>query len=274
MVSKRLSIYGFISAAAVISGVLVGCGGSGGGGTAAPIVKTTGGVTSTSGTTTTDVTSSTQPQQVQVTAAGSATPITAIVPPGESFTAGTPVAVVNNTSPIINGLALAGKALGEKSAPATGTQGQLYIDGVFSGVTIVNGSFSSPFVLTSGHHTLTAFGPYTITSGSVFAPNTITVGKLTFGVLVSTAGIASLPSSIGLALPPNGGTLTKSNSVTVTYVSPYLSSSTTLTVTDASGVSYQEPLVLSNGTGKYTLVNSVSRPIPTAGISSIVFNVN
>jgi len=273
MVSKRLSIYGFISAAAVISGVLVGCGGGGGGSTPAPVVKTTGGVSSTSGTTTTTVTTSTTPQQVQVTAAGSATPVTAIVPPGESFTAGTPVAVVNNTAPIITGLSLAPKTVGEKAAPASGTQGQLYIDGVFSGVTIVNGSFSSPFVLTSGPHKLEAFGPYTITGGSVFAPTTLTVGNLIFGVQVSAAGIPSFPSSIALVLPENGGTLTKANSVSLTYPSPFLTNSTTLTVVDASGVSYAEPVVLANGSAKYTLVHSTSRPIPAAGISSITFNV-
>ena len=287
MVSKRLSIYGFISAAAVISGVLVGCGGSSGGGTAAPIVKTTGGISSGSGTTTTTVTSSTQPQQVQVTAAGSATPVTAIVPPGESFTAGTPIAVVNNNAPIIKGLSIP-KTNGEKGAPASGSSGQLYIDGTFSGVTIVNGAFSSPFVLTAGPHILEAFGPFTITGGTVFAPTTLTVGTLSFGVKVTNvtsalgtvSAIPSFPSALTLLLPINGGTLTRGNQVAVTYPAPYLTNSTSLTITNASdgtagsGQSYAETVVLAAGKGSYTLVHSNTRPIPAAGVASIVFNIN
>ena len=269
---NRIGKYGSTALTAVVFCVLVACGGGVGNGSSHQ-VSVSGGVINVSATPTSSVAASTNPTQIQIVPANSNTPVVAILPPGESITAGTPVSLVNNNSAILQGLALPGEMKGNKRVPTTGTEGQLFIDGAYSGVTIVNGFFSSPFVLTSGQHILEAFGPYRLTSGSILNPNTLTIGKLTFGVQVSSGGISSIPTQINLLIPVNGGTLTLGNFVSVQYPNPFLTNSTTLTITDAANVSYAETLPLANGAAQYQLFHSFSRPIPSGGVASIVFEV-
>src|SRR5476651_206286 len=115
MVSRKLSIYGFISAAAIVSGILAGCGGSssvaGLGGT----VATTGGITTAPGTSATGAASSPTPQQVQVTTASG--PVTGTLPAGESIPVGGTVATVPPGVPFIVGLTLATSFHGRQTVP-------------------------------------------------------------------------------------------------------------------------------------------------------------
>jgi len=285
MVSRKLGIYGLISADAIVSGILAGCGGSsasvqGLGGT----VQTTGGITTAPGTTTTNVNSSTQPQQVQVTTSNGT--ITGTLPPGESITAGQNVATVPPGVPIIQGLTLSSFNGHEKTPPApstsakptTGSQGQIYVDGQNTGLTVESdGSLSGYLILTQGRHTVTAYGPFSIVGGSAFAPTTLTVGTFNFGVIVDPDGVPSIPSAINMKLPSNGGTWAHGPFVTVTYPTPDFASNTgTLIIVVDSATTIQEGKTFNNGVASYYSLGASqgTHTIPSGGVASVTFNVN
>ena len=284
MVSKRLSIYGLISAAAIVSGILAGCGGSsasvqGEGGT----VATTGGITTAPGTSTTSVSSSTTPQQVQVTVGGQV--ITGTLPAGETITAGQPVATVPPGVPIIQGLTLATSFHGKITTPSTGikavkptsgAQGSVYVDGVDTGLTVNSaGDLSGYLILTKGAHTITAYGPFAIVGGSVFAPTQLTIGVFNFGVVVLSDGTPSIPSGLNMKLPTNGGSWAHGPFVIVTYPTPDFATGTgNLTIVVDSTRTITEGKSLSSGVAAYySLGNSdISHTIPSTGVESVTFN--
>jgi hypothetical protein len=283
MVSRKLSIYGFISAAAIVSGALAGCGGSsssvqGLGGT----VQTTGGLPSGSGTSTVTVPSSTTPQQVQVTSS-SGTPVTGTLPAGETIPAGTSVAVVPTGVPIIQGLGLSTafhkrvtNPGGSSAQPTTGSQGQIYVDGQNTGLTVdASGDLSGNLILVPGNHTITAFGPFSIISGSGFAPAQLVVGQFNFGVPVGNDGVAAIPTGINMKLPSDGGTFSHGPYVTVTYPSDFASSSGTLIIVLDSARTIQEGKKFSAGIATYDSLGAslINHTVPSTGVVSVTFNV-
>lgn len=227
MVSKRLSIYGFISAAAVISGVLAGCGGSSNSiQPAAGTVSTTGGLTTTSQSLATGVPASTSPQQVQVTGGP------AILPAGQTIVAGQPFAVIPAGTPFIQGLSGPKKGIGAKSAPTTGAAGSIYVNGQDTGDTITaSGALAEQLILTAsssatpGSYTVIAYGPFTITGSTASFGSTteLTVGKFIFNTVVLPDGTCGIPSVLNGNLPANGGSLAHGSFVAAGYPAEFAS---------------------------------------------------
>jgi len=284
MVSRKLGIYGFISAAAIVSGILAGCGGSnsveGLGGT----VQTTGGVTTSSGTTATPVASSPTPQQVQVTTASG--PVTGTLPAGESISSGQNVNVVPSGVPIIQGLTLGTSFHGKVSTPAlagsgakptTGAQGSIYVDGQNTGLTVdSDGSLSGNLILVPGTHTITAYGPFTIVGGSAFSPTQLTVGVFNFIVPVLPDGVAAIPSALTLKLPVNGGSWAHGPYVRVTYPTPdFATSAGTLTIVVDATRTIADGQTFVNGQATYSSLGGslISHTVPATGVVSVTFKV-
>jgi len=269
MVSKRLSIYGFISAAAIVSGALAGCGGSSASVQgASPVVTTTGGITNTQGSVTAGTSSGSSPQQVQVTINGNT--VTGTLPANETVPNSGNVATVPTGVPIIQGLQLAPKFHGGHSAPTTGAQGEVDVDGVNTGLTVQSdGSLSGILILVPGSHTIHAEGPFAIVSGI----QQLTVGQFNFGLIVLADGNASIPSALNIRLPANGGSLANGNYVTVTYPTPdFAGGSGTLTL-QYSGISVVKKLSLQNGVATYKQITSqTDSQIPQGGVDNVTFN--
>jgi len=277
MILNKFSVCGSVLAAVLAGTAIVGCGGgsssvSGATGT----IKTTGGLTTTTQTFTSGVGSSTTPQQVQVTVNGTSQQAT--LPPGESIAAGQSVAVLPPTQ-IIAGLS-GPSARHEKSAPTTGTPGEIDVDGKNTGLTVNSGGqISGYLILTPGTHMVTAYGPFTITGGSAFAPTTLTIGKFIFKVVVLADGTPSVPTALTLNLPINGGTLSHGSYVLVGYPAEFAPSyGGVLTITYA-GISIvkSQPLVLSSSTGfESATYNALSAhpKIPSTGVDVVEFDIN
>jgi hypothetical protein len=285
MVSRKLGIYGFISAAAIVSGILAGCGGSnsvaGLGGT----VSTTGGVTTSPGTSATGAASSPSPQQVQVTTASG--PVTGTLPAGESIPVGGTVATIPPGVPFIVGLTLSTAFNGHKTVPTpaatgakptTGQQGQVYVDGQNTGLTVdSSGDLSGYLILTAGHHTITAYGPFSIVGGSAFAPTQLTVGVFNFGVVVLNDGMVSVPSGLNMRLPSNGGSWAHGPFVVVTYPTPdFASGNGQLIIVVDAARTIQESKTFSNGVASYYSLGSslISHNVPASGVLSVTFNAS
>jgi len=284
MVSRKLSIYGFISAAAIVSGILAGCGGSssvaGLGGT----VATTGGITTAPGTSATGVASSPAPQQVQVTTGSG--PITGTLPAGESIPVGGTVAAIPPGVPIIVGLTLTTSFNGHKTVPTpaatgarptTGSQGQIFVDGQNTGVTVdSSGALSGYLILTPGNHTVTAFGPFSILGGTAFAPTALTVGVFNFGVVVKSDGVPSIPTALNMKLPSNGGSWAHGPFVTATYPTPdFASSNGSLIIVVDSARTIKENKVFNSGVATYFSLGAslINHNVPANGVTSVTFNV-
>jgi len=280
MVSKRLSIYGFISAAAVVSGALAGCGGSSSGvGGASGTVVTTGGVSSSTQTFTSGVGSSNAPQQVQVTVNG--TNVNASLPAGTSIAAGSNVAVIPPT-PLINGLTTGPKVIGEKAAPTSGTQYEVYDNGKDTGVAVTSsGGLSGYLILIPGQHHLTATGPFSIIGGSSFSPTQLTMQSVGFGVPVLSSGIAAIPAGIKMSLPSNSSYIAHGSYVTAYYPSAFTGYGGTLVIkygstTISKGVKFALDTSTDSFAGDvYGTYNALSThpQIPSGGITSIEFDV-
>lgn len=268
MVSKRLSIYGFISAAAIVSGALAGCAGSSSSVQgASPVVTTTGGITNTQGTSPAGATTTQPGQQVQVTING--TPTTGVLPVGEVVPQNGIVATIPSGTPIIQGLQLA-KFNGRKGAPETGAQGEVDVDGVNTGLTVTaTGELSGILILVPGQHTIHAEGPFAIVSGI----QQLTVGQFNFGLVVLADGNASIPSSLEIRLPANGGSLANGNFVTVGYPTPDFAAGTGTLSIQYSGITVNKVRPLANGAATYKQITSqADSNIPSTGVDNVTFN--
>jgi len=273
MVSKRLSLFGLISAAALVSGVLIGCGGSSATAGPAPVVAATGGITTSSGSTTTSVSSSTSPQQVQVTTTGGAT-VNAVVPPGQpALTPASVVATIPANQPIINGLTFGPSV---HRAPTAHPLNISY-DGttwVWSGVNVnADGSLDNYLVLAPGYVYLQAVGPFTMVGGgSSFLPGRLTMQTLVFGIPVDATGIPGIPTDLQMKLPGNNGTTSNGQYVNVTYPTPNFATGIgTLTIT-WPGVKKQQVKTVIGGLVSYSDINagdSANDHVPPAGVTEI-----
>jgi len=282
MVSRKLGIYGLISAAAIVSGILAGCGGSSSSveGLGGP-VQTTGGITNSAGTSSTGVGSSSSPQQVQVQVGGQT--VTGTLPAGETIQANQPFCTIPPGVPIIQGLA-PGTKYGHVGAtpaatnakPTTGQQGQIWVDGQNTGLTVQSdGSISGYLILTTGTHTITAYGPFTITGGSAFAPAQLTVGQFNFGVRVLADGNGSIPSNLNMKLPANNGSWAHGPYVIVTYPTPdFATGHGDLTIVVDSARTINQGRTLSSGVASYYSLGAsmISHTIPANGVETVTFN--
>jgi len=286
MISKRLSIYGFISAAALVSGVVAGCGGSNSASGSNPQATTSGGSVPQVGTSPTAVPSSPAPQpgqQVQVTVSGAPTTITGTLPANESIPANGVVAVIPNpatsstpilgnaSSAIVRKAAKAPSAIGGSTAP-----GEVWVDNCDTGILLnqdgtfpINNSGGFLFIA-PGVHTMTIYGPWQIGSGT----NQLTVGTFNFGFTVLADGNASFPAVISGKMPANGGETYAGNSVKCSYeplsdfatghgqlilVWPGVTKTQTRTIVNGS-VTFSDPLADS------------SDQVPMTGVTSVTYN--
>jgi len=281
MVSKRLSIYGFISAAAVVSGALAGCGGSSSSisGTSGT-VPTTGGTKTSTQTFTSGVGSTPTPQQVQVTVNG--TTQTASLPAGTTIPAGANVAVIPPTA-IINGLTTGPRVIGEKGAPQETIPYEVYDNGKDTGVKITStGGFSGYFILVPGNHHLTASGPFSITGGATgLLPGKITMQTVGFGVPVLSTGIPAIPDGLNLNLPTNNSFIAHGAYATAYYDPSFAGYTGTLTIKyGATTITKSVKFALDTSSDSFAgdvfgTYNALSQhpKIPRAGLDSIEFDV-
>jgi len=277
MVSKQLQFFGFISVAATLSGVLIGCGGSSA--TTSSIggsIQTTGGVTTQLGSSTTPVPTSNSPQQIQVLTSGGGT-VTGIVPPGQpAITTTTLVSVIPANVPFINGLSVPKfKGLGTLAHPVniSYNQGATWS---YSGSNVqTDGSINPPIVLVAGtSEWLQAVGPFAFAGGTLFKPTQLTVQQFIFGIVVDSTGAASIPSGMNLKLPVNGGTVAAGNFVTVNYPTPnFNTGSGHLKITWPGEVSAQTRAI-SGGTATFNDALLVGKPndnVPRSGVDLVQF---
>jgi len=261
MISTRMKGFCLVCLAIAV-GAISGCGGSSNSApTQGPTITATGGVNAQSGTSSTGATQSTVPQNVPITEANGTT-TTATVPPGESFTAGTPVNVIPSGQPFINGMSYAAK---------TRAQGDVLVDGQESGVSVLpDGSLSGNLVLTQGNHTITAEGPFNIAgSGS----NMLTVQTFNFGVVVLSDGNASIPSSLVMRLPANGYPTSNGNYVNVTYPTPDFAGGSGNLTLSWPGMTKSENRAIIKGVANYAdLTNQPTDVVPQTGVTSVTFN--
>jgi len=273
MISRRVGKFGLITAAALVSGALVGCGGSASPGGGSPSVTTTGGLSTASGSGTAGTSSGSTPQQVQVTINGQT--VTGTLPANETIPASGTVATVAPGIPILNGLTLTTKARQEKGAPtvSNGGQGEVDVDGCNTGLTVdSNGDLSGYLFLVPGNHTITAIGPFSIVGGSAFNPTQLTItGSFNFGVVVNPDGVASIPSALSVNLPVNGGTLKNGHFVNVTYPTPDFAGGSGTLILAWPGVTIQKVEVFANGKATYKALTN-NTPVPSTGLTSVTFN--
>jgi hypothetical protein len=286
MISKRLSIYGFISAAALVSGVVAGCGGSSSTTGTQTQVPTSGGSVPIVGTSPTAVPSSPAPQpgqQVQVSVNGTPTSITGTLPANESIPTNGVVAVIPNpatpnspilgnaSSAIVRKTTKAPSAIGGSTAP-----GEVWVDNCDTGVLLnQDGTFpinnGSGFLLIApGVHTMTIYGPWTIGSGS----DMLTVQTFNFGFTVLADGNASFPSVISGKLPGNGGETYAGNSVKCSYtpLSDFAVGFGQLVLV-WPGVTKTQTRSIVNGQVTFSdpLADSTDK-VPAGGVTSVTYN--
>jgi len=288
MVSRRLSILSLISAAALVSGVLIGCGGSNvSTAGVSPTVTATGGVPVTSGAPVTAAPSSTTPQQIQVTQSNGTT-VTGTVPPGQpAIAAGSTTGVIPANIPFINGLTPTPSVHKVGTAKKlTSGEGQnplliSYDQGhswTWTGLNInQDGSLSGYLVVAAGtNFWLEAVGPFVLISTQGFVTQQLSMQDLVFGIIVNADGIASVPSSLTMKLPTNGGTTANGNFVSVGYPTPEFSSATgSLTITGlvAGSKSQTRAIVSGKATFNDPVDNGTPDKIPSGGINEVIFLV-
>ncbi len=222
MVSGRRYIYGLVSAAVVLGGVLVGCGGSGTVKGISPRVKTAGGLGTDTGAGTAGTSAGATPQQVQVTTSGG-TVVTGTLP-ADTTIPSTGVVAIITPSTILQGLTHP-SFHGKVKTPGTNVAlaripYHVYVNAKDTKLTIdTSGAlndylFLPPKATTPAIYTIEVEGPFDLTDGG---NGNLTIGAFRFVVVVFTAGSASVPEKITGNLPGNGGTFDGGNSVTVTY---------------------------------------------------------
>jgi hypothetical protein len=292
MVSKRLSIFGFISAAALVSGVLIGCGGSGGS-TAnvnQPSVKANGGMATVDSNPTASFPTSNKPQQVQV-----ASGATVVVPPGQpAITPASTLAIIPAGTQIVSGFSL-GVASGKvnstvKGKSMGGDPGEIYVGyssngpwldtgvNVSTGILETGLAFAAPTTNNPNPNWLAVQGPFTLTDPN--SGNQLTVnGSLKCGFNVFNNGATGLPVTINLKLPANGATAAGGNYANVVVTSA-LAGAGTLNIawTNPNGSTglLGQARAVNNGTLSFSVTNGKGGPndvIPAGGVDGVVFNM-
>jgi len=272
MFSKKLSIFGFISAAGLISGALIGCGGSSASTSGSnPTVQTTGGVTTSTGNSSTSAPTSTTPQQVQVTTASGT--VTAVVPPGQpAITPSTTLCVIPAGTSFLNGLTPGFKkpATGSVKPLQTTPAGEVFVGYTATGPWLDTGvslgansqlssamAFAAPATSFLPNYMMVA-GPLNVT-GTAFNGGTLTINTgFVLGFVVFADGMPSLPGTLALKLPANSGTLAGGNYANVTIPSEFIG---------AVGMSITWPGETKNQT-KFDTSGTVSISVSSSGNAS------
>jgi len=287
MVSKRLSIFGFISAAALVSGVLIGCGGSSASVSGATgTVKTTGGITTTTGTSTTPAPTSTSPQQVQVTTTSG--PVTATVPPGQpAITTTTTLGIIPANTPFIAGATVGSfnksSVNGKPLQTFTAQLNISYDNGntwQWTGIDLnPDGSLMKNLALaaaeTGGVNCLLqangGTGGFNITSGN----NTLTIGSLVYGVIVLSDGTIGLPTNLALTLPANSNSTANGNSVTATFNSEFAGYKGTLMINWPGTSKTQVKTLSTNAVAVFSdPLSDKTDTIPATGVTTVQFGLS
>src|SRR5471030_1958024 len=241
--------------AVLAAGTLSGCGGS----SSTPVLngnlQTTGGLTTNAGTGTPGISSGSTPQQVQVTVNGAT--VTGILPPNETIPASGQVNVISPAIPILVGLTLApksdihkGQPVGHNGPPtvSNGGQGEVDVDGCNTGLTIDSqGALSGYLVLVPGTHNITAIGPFAIIGGGTQNPLQLSVGRFVFNVTINPDGVGSIPSTLQVNLPINGGVFNRGHFVKATFPTPDFSSGTGGLTLQWTGVTIAKTQRIVNG---------------------------
>jgi hypothetical protein len=285
MVFRRLSIFGLISAAAIVSGVLVGCGGSSASVAGFnPTVTATGGVpvtvASSTGTTTTSVPASSSPQQVQVTTTGG-TVIggpggpPAVVPPGQpAITSSTTIGVIPASIPFINGLQFAPSSHRAPTAHPLNISYDAGLHWTWTGCNVNNaGDLDAYLILTPGAVWLQAVGPFVLITSSGFHISSLTMQQLIFGIVVDTDGIPSIPTDLHMRIPANGGTTAGGNFVNVSYFTPNFATGTgKLILTGlASGTKTQTKAVVAGNVNFADPTADSQDHVPSTGVNTVEY---
>ncbi len=277
MVSKRLSLLGFISAAALVSGVLVGCGGSSANTSGVnPVVTTSGGFTTTTGNSTTSVPSSGTPQQVQVTTADGSTS-TAVVPAGsDAIDPSSTLAVMPDATPFLDGLApgkFQRRAQGDVLVSFDGVN--YFPTGVNwgAGATLSKKiAFKAPAIGFGIPIFVRLVGPFTINGSAVNRSALTITDSITFGLVVFDDGSTSLPLKLTMKLPANGGYTTGGNFVNLISPKRYKAGAGILEI-NWPGVQKTQTKVTNNGVLNF--YDPFSDPqndhIPAGGITNVNF---
>jgi len=271
MMSKKLGVFSLITAAALVSGALVGCGGSSATvGTSQPITVTGGVVTNVGGLASgqSAVGTSTSPQQIQVTTSGGAT-VSGTVPPGTPpIGATSTVGVIPSNQPFFSS---GGFAAVKAKAPTAHPVNISYDQGhtwVWSGVNVnPDLSLDGNLILLAGTSPwLQLPGAYAFVGGI----HQLTVQTFVFGLHVDVNGIVSLPTSDTLKLPYNGGITAGGYFASVTLPSAFVSGQVNLTITGlTSGTKTQSKNIASN-TVTFSDPNSDSKDgVPGTGVDTV-----
>jgi len=277
MGSRRLKIYGFISAAAVVSGALTGCAGSstsvqGLGG----IIHTTGGLPNNTGSAPAGSSSGSTPSQVQVTSTTYSGPAT--LPAQETVPADGGVTVLLPNVPIIAGASVGPKFHGKGNEPTTANNpGEIFIDGSDTGIAVNSDtSLPSAIILVPGVHNIHVNGTVTIPGSN---NGTLTVSAFDFKISTVDLGgtpavcVSSIPKFV-LAIPTNGSPLDGNGFKVSTTFDPYFNGgSAGLGLVAAGGawsVAQKQPIKNGGATFKANTNQSII-PNP-GGLSDVAFS--
>jgi len=288
MVTKKVGLLGVISAAALVSGALVGCGGSSSSTHPInPTVITSGAVTTTTGNLAPGqppIGTSSSPQQVQVSTPSGT--VNAVVPPGQpAITSSTNLVVIPSNTAFLTGVTP------KFHAPTNGKKPMATAGEVFAGptpfgpwtdlnVSIGNdltlgesivypapaNNFSSEF--------LKLGGPLNVAGSGVNGASLDISDGFIFGFLIFADGATTLPTSIKLKLPADGGTLAGGNYANVT-VSPEFFGAGSMQVV-WPGVLHSQTESSASGRLGFNLHgsgNTTTDIIPAGGISSVTVSI-
>ena len=267
--SKKQRQVNWVIVAGFVSLIIIGCGGTSSTQGLNGSVVTTGGFQTAAGSGTPGKSTGSTPQQVQVTVNGQS--VNATLPANETIPVSGTVATIAPNVPILIGLSPAPKTGGAAKPPSVsgGATGEVDVDGCNTGLTVTsNGSLSGYLAMVPGNHRITAIGPFTIVGGTVFSPTSLTVGQFIFDVNIGTDGISSIPATLGVNLPINGGTFKAGHYVRVGVSTPdYATAKFTLTLTwPAASLIQTEGFVGGFGTYKAFRTNLT---VPAEGISTV-----
>jgi hypothetical protein len=289
MVSKRLSIFGLISAAAVVSGVLTGCGGSSA--TTANTttsVPQTGTIQATTGAPTQSLGTSATSQTVPATVNGQQVQVT--VPPGQpAISTSSTLAVIPAGTAILGGLSA------QFNTPATGVSkpqttaggGEVYIGYSRSGPWLDTGvnigangaipvplAFVAPTTSTPSGNWLRISGPIQIVGNASNSGTLNITGSLTLGFNVFNSGLTTIPTTLSVKLPANGASCANGDYADV-VLGPTFSGYGTLDIWWPNNGSLTQTSYINAGAVDFAVhgKGSAKDIIPSTGITGVDFEL-
>jgi len=255
--NKRI---GGLLVASIVVAAVAGCGGNTGGIPNSPtnnVVSVDGGVHAQGAVSNTSLSAESDSRVIEVTPAGSGTPIQAIVPPGIAVNSGDQLAIVPADVLLLNGL----------EGGANRDPGDIKINGrLVPNLHIVQGRLNHALALPAGHYDLEASGPFSVRNGAA----QLTIQQFIFHFNCDGRRL-SLPVGLEGDIPSNGSN-NWTNSVTATFTNPYIGGTATLKITHLNGV-LQRTVDVVNGTATFTdFQNDPQSQIPSQGVTTVEFS--